>query len=85
MIYKIDWKEGAIKQIQKLPFLLSKRIYNKVNQLKENPFSYDIKKIKKEEVFRLRVGDYRVLFDINLKDKLITILRLGHRKNIYKK
>jgi mRNA interferase RelE/StbE len=84
-MFKIEWKEGAIRQIQKLPLLLSKRIYNKIDQLKDNPFSKDIKRLKNEESFRLRIGDYRVILDLNPKENLIMVLRIGHRKNIYNK
>ena len=83
-MFKIEWKEGAIKQIQKLPFLLSKRIYNKIDQLKDNGFSKNIKKLKNEEAFRLRIGDYRIILDINPENNLIIVLKIGHRKNIYK-
>ena len=82
-MFNIEWKEGAIRQLEKLQSLLSKRILNKIEELKDNPFLKDIKKLKGEEAFRLRVGDYRVIFDMNYKNNLITILRLGHRKNIY--
>lgn len=84
MTFVLEWKEGAINQLQKLDSFLSKRIYKKVDELKTNPFTKGIKKLKGEESFRLRIGDYRIIFDANYKKKVITILRLGHRKNICK-
>lgn len=83
MMFKIEWKEGAIRQLEKFDFVLSKRIFKKVSDLKQNPFSKEIKKLKGERAFRLRVGDYRIIFDLDIKNKIITILRLGHRRNIY--
>lgn len=83
-MFLIEWKESAIKQLEKLPHLLGRRIYTKVSQLIEDPFSKGIIKVKGEETFRLRVGDYRVLFDLDVKGKRIRILKVGHRKNIYK-
>ena len=83
MMFAIEWKEGALKQLDKLQLQISDRIYKKVEELSENPFSKDIKKLKGESAFRLRVGDYRVILDIDVKNKMIYILRLGHRKNIY--
>ena len=83
-MFSLEWKEGAINQLQKLDFILSKRIYKKVGELIINPFLKDIKKLKGEDAFRLRIGDYRVIFDMDRKNRTITILRLGHRKNIYK-
>ena len=84
MIFTLEWKEGAVRQLDKLQSLVSKRIIKKVNELKEDPFSKDIKKLKGEDVFRLRVGDFRLILDIDSKNKIINILRIGHRKNIYK-
>ena len=84
-MFDLEWKEGAVNQLQKFDLILSKRIYKKVEELKINPFTKDIRRLKGEEAFRLRIGDYRVLFDVDRKNKRITILRLGHRKNIYKK
>ena len=81
MTYKIDWKENAIKDLKKLEASISNRIYKKVDELIENLYSKDIKKIKGMNAFRLRVGDYRIIFEIE-KD-IICVLKVGHRKNIY--
>ena len=85
MMFKIRWGEKAINFLDKLDVLLSRRIIKKMNELIENPFSKDIKKLKGENTFRFRVGDYRILLDINVKNRIIYVLGLGHRKNIYKR
>jgi len=82
-MYDIEWKEHAVQDIEKLENSIVRRIIKKVDELSENPFSKDIKRLKGSNDFRLRVGDYRVIFEIN-KDKII-ILKVGHRKNIYHK
>jgi mRNA interferase RelE/StbE len=82
MIFKIQWKEEAVKDLKKLNRDLGFRIYKKVNSLKENFNSVDIKKLQGSDFFRLRVGDYRIIFEIY--KETITILKIGHRKNIYK-
>ena len=83
MTYKIIWDKIPKETLQKLQSHISSRIFKKVVELSENPFSKDIKKLKGESAFRLRVGDYRIIFDIDIKNNIIYILRLGHRKNIY--
>jgi len=83
-MFILEWKEGAINQLQNLDSNLARRIYKKVDTLKNDPFTKNIKRLKGEKAFRLRIGDYRVIFDIDQKKRIITILRLGHRKNIYK-
>lgn len=57
------------------------RIFNKIDGLKGNITSSDIKRLKGSDKFRLRVGDYRVIFSI--EDDLIIIWKVGHRKNVY--
>jgi len=81
-MYNLDWKEHALKNLNKLENSTSKRIIKKVEELCENPFSKDIRKLKGyKNYFRLRVGDYRIIF--SLEDNLITILKVGHRQTIY--
>jgi len=81
MKYNINWTRGALEELNKLEPYISRRIIKKIDELCENPFSKDIKRLKGSDDFRLRIGDYRVIFDIN--EDTILILKVGHRKNIY--
>ena len=82
-MYKINWDERALNELHKLGNFVASRIYKKINKLKEDIFSRDIKRLKGTDDFRLRVGDFRVIF--SLERNVITIWKIGHRKNIYKK
>lgn len=81
MPFKIVWDEKAYDSLNKLEPSISRRIFKKVEELSENPFSKDIKRLKECNDFRLRVGDYRVIFFI--EQNTLQILKIGHRKNIY--
>jgi len=81
MPFKIIWDEKAHDSLNKLEPIISRRILKKVDELSENPFSKDIKKLKGRDDFRLRVGDYRIILFI--EQNIIQILKVGHRKNIY--
>ena len=81
MPFKIVWDENAYNSLKKLESSISRRILKKVDELYENPFSRDIKRLKGSDGFRLRVGDYRIIFSID--KNTIQILKVGHRKNIY--
>ena len=81
MKYNLEWKEHALQNLEKLESSISRRIIKKVEELSENPFSKDIKRLKGRDDFRLRVGAYRVIFCI--EQNKIQILKVGHRKNIY--
>ncbi len=81
MPFKIVWDNHALDALNKLEPSISRRIIKKVDELAESPFSKDIKKLKGRNDFRLRVGDYRIIFSIEQEG--IQILKVGHRKNIY--
>jgi len=81
-MFELEWKKSAIRELYKLEKGIHSRIFNKVEELKDGFQSKDIKKIKGENKLRLRVGDYRVIF--SLANNLITIWKVGLRKNIYK-
>lgn len=76
--------KSASKQLLKTPFRQRSRIENKIEQLAKSPTSSQTRKLSGRLGWRLRVGDYRVLYSINKKKKSITILSVQHRKNAYK-
>ncbi len=81
-MFKAEWTEKAIDELNKLETTISSRIIKKIDKLLINPYSINIKRLKGIDAFRLRVGDYRVIFEVN--SNIILILKVGHRKNIYK-
>lgn len=81
MNYQISFEKRALLELRKLDSFLVKRIIKKIKELKEDPFSKDIKRLKNQSSYRLRIGDYRVIFQ--LLEKEIKILKVGHRKNVY--
>jgi mRNA interferase RelE/StbE len=77
----IFWTKKALEELDSLPTLIAKRIVEKVERLARKE-DIDIKRLTGLPYYRLRVGDYRVIFDLE-KEK-ITILCVKHRKNVYK-
>ena len=75
--------DNAIKNLSKLDKTEAKKILNKISELEKYPHIPNIKKLTNfEPPYRLRVGNYRVLFDI--EDTTITIYKIKHRKEVYK-
>lgn len=83
MVFRIIWDRKAFQSLDKLETIIARRIAKKVGELSESPFSRDVIRIKGEKAFRLRVGDYRIVFEI--EGESISVLKVGHRKNIYKR
>jgi len=84
MSYEVKWAEVFLKQLDKLDKNLSERIIDKVESIVEDPFSF-VKKLKGFDLYRLRVGDYRVIMSIERNKLLIFVLEVGHRSAIYRK
>jgi len=84
-MYSYEFKQQAIRDLKKLPKDIQKKIIKKLDYFisAENPLSFADKLIHFEiGSFRFRIGDYRVIFD--LEGEKIIILTLGDRKEIYK-
>ena len=82
-MYELIYSPAALKQLEKLEHNIKERIVVALERLRIRPESCDIKKLVGMLGYRFRVGDYRIIFDME-KDKLIIlILQIGHRKNIY--
>ncbi len=84
--FKLVFKPKANKDIQKIDIVSQKRIIKKLKffMSQSNPLDYAIKLAGEDEAnYRWRIGTYRVVFDVN-KDS-ITILRVQHRREVYKK
>jgi mRNA interferase RelE/StbE len=82
-MYDVIFDEKAIESLEKLEHKTKDRIFKKIISTKEKPFHYFERLTKKDE-YKLRVGNYRVIADIDENSKKIIVLFVGHRKNIYK-
>jgi len=83
-MFKILWDTIAVSELEKLEPLIRKRIIKKVGELSEIFPSGNIKKLVNSNSFRLRIGDYRVIFSADNLLKILKIIHVRHRKNIYK-
>jgi mRNA interferase RelE/StbE len=81
MSFRILWDKKASDDLEKLEIEVVRRIILKVKSLAEDPFSANIKRLAGRREYRLRVGDYRVIFEIGNEE--ILVLKVGHRKNVY--
>ncbi len=82
-MFEIKWEKRALKELFKLEKIVASRIYKKIGTLVYGFQSKDVKRIKGENTFGLRIGNYRIIF--SLENNKIIIWKLGYRKNIYKK
>ena len=82
--YKIEIKRSASKELNSLPNKEIKKIINSINQLIENPRPINSKKLSASERYRLRVGDYRILYEIEDLILIVYIIKIAHRRDVYR-
>lgn len=86
MAYEVEFRTGAEEDLKKLEKSVAQRILAKIKWLEENCALIDHKHLTGDFAgfFKLRVGDYRVVYLVHSTKRLIEICLIGHRKDIYK-
>jgi mRNA interferase RelE/StbE len=85
-MYEVIFTKRAGKFINDLQSGYKKKLRDVITHLKKNPFSYPYKKIRGEaNLYRIRMGKYRILYEIEDIKKRIVILKIDERRKVYKK
>ena len=83
--YKIEVSRSAEKQLKKLPRGDQQRIVEAVLALADEPVPRGARKLAGyDDVFRIRVGRYRILYSVSSGTLVIIVLKIGHRKDVYR-
>jgi mRNA interferase RelE/StbE len=83
--YEIEISRTAEKQLKKLPPADQRRVARVMLNLADDPFPRGSRKLSGyEDVFRIRVGRYRILYSVSERALIIIVLKIGHRKDIYR-
>jgi mRNA interferase RelE/StbE len=86
MLYEIEFTPAAGRQIKKLPVSDQKRIISRVENLAANPRPGRVKKLEgKENLYRLPAAEYRIIYQIQDKNLLVLVVKIGHRREVYRK
>ena len=83
MPYNIEFAQSVEKQLKKISKKDASRIKEWIESLSSEPRPCDVKKLKGRELYRIRSGDYRIIYAIKDKVLLVLIVAVGHRKEIY--
>jgi mRNA interferase RelE/StbE len=82
--YKIVVKKSVAKDLKKIPAKDVQRIISAIALLAKNPRPQQSKKLSGQERYRLRQGNYRILYSIEDDKLIVCVVRVGNRKDIYK-
>jgi mRNA interferase RelE/StbE len=83
MPYKLLILRRAQKELSSLPVVVYKKAKTAIYKLAEEPKPLGSRKLNGREGWRIRVGNYRIIYEINNINHTITVLHVGHRKDIY--
>jgi mRNA interferase RelE/StbE len=84
--YKVEWKRSAVKELEKLPRQAVPHIVEAVRNLTSDPFPFGTRKLAgSEQTYRIRVGVYRILYSVHVDIFIVEIIRVRHRKDVYKR
>jgi len=82
--YDIQFKSSAAKEFRKLPPTIQQRMKTPINALKTDPRPSGAIKLKgSDQLYRIRVGDYRIVYSVDDVIKIVLITRIRHRRDVY--
>ena len=82
--YRIEIKKSAVKEIESLPRQEIKAILERISALADNPRPHDSKKLSHENKYRIRSGNYRIVYNIEDQILFVYVVKVGHRKDVYR-
>ncbi len=84
MRYRVILPKSVQKELDRLPDDVVRRIMARLAQLETDPRPADVKKLKGRDAWRIRVGDYRVIYEIHDRQLEILVVTIGYRREIYR-
>ena len=84
MTYDVIFSDKALKQLKKMERDVQERIIAVLERIRIRPEDY-VQKLVGDKAYKVRVGDYRILMDIDNNELRILVLKVAHRKNVYRR
>ena len=85
MTYEIEFTAAAARQVRKLPRPARDRVLDAIEDLADDPHPFGSRKlVDGQSAWRIRIGDYRVIYEIDDGELLVTVIRAAHRREVYR-
>jgi mRNA interferase RelE/StbE len=85
MTYTVVVTEYAVRQLKKLPSSVVSKLKEAITDLAQNPRPHNSTKLTNVEAYRIRVGNYRIVYEINDNILIVTVVEVSDRKETYRK
>jgi len=83
-VYRVELRQRVQDKLDSLSESDREMVIDALLSLEENPRPRGVEKIRGKELWRVRKGDYRVVYDVDDDAKIVTVVRIGHRKDVYR-
>jgi len=83
-VYKVELRRRVRQSLDKLPEKDHRVVITALESLEQEPRPRGVEKIRGTELWRIRQGDYRAIYYINDREQIITVVRIGHRRDVYR-
>ena len=83
--YNIFFKKSAVRELDKIPKKDLKRILNRIDSLSKEPRPKGVEKLAGDNRYRIRQGNYRIVYSIQDNERIVWIVKVGHRCDVYEK
>jgi len=83
--FRIEWKPSAVRELRRLDRSIVPKILARVEALAANPYPDGVRKLSgTEHAFRVRIGNYRIIYEIHAARLVLVMVRVRHRKDVYR-
>jgi mRNA interferase RelE/StbE len=84
-LYRILYRKTISKDLRKIPLAIQKFLYERITALASNPFPEGVQHLQGyKNTYRIRMGNYRIVYEVATTIRIITIVKVGHRKDVYR-
>lgn len=84
MRYQVILPKSVQKELDRLPDDIARRVLTRLAGLETNPRPADVKRLKGRDAWRIRIGDYRVIYEIHDRVLQVFVITVGHRREVYR-
>lgn len=81
--YKVTFKKSVAKDLRKLPTQVIRKLLKCIDQLAEDPLGNGCQKLSGHDIYRVRQGKYRIIYEIRDEYLVVNVIKIGHRSSVY--
>jgi mRNA interferase RelE/StbE len=83
--YKVVFRKSVAQDLRRIPKRDLRRILSTIDSLSEEPRPRGIEKLSGQEKYRVRQGNYRIIYEIKEDEVVVVVVKVGHRRNVYRR